>query len=90
MPEGADPEIMSADVTCVAENESLADAAGKMADLDVGALPIRGDDNRLKGILTDRDIVEGAGSGTGPRRGDCRGSADLSEGNRSRSGRMTT
>jgi CBS domain-containing protein len=61
MPEGADPEIMSADVTCVAENESLADAAGKMADLDVGALPIRGDDNRLKGILTDRDIVEGAG-----------------------------
>jgi CBS domain-containing protein len=28
-----------------------------MRDLDVGALPICGDDNRLKGIITDRDIV---------------------------------
>jgi CBS domain-containing protein len=28
-----------------------------MADLDVGSLPICGDDNRLKGMLTDRDIV---------------------------------
>ena len=28
-----------------------------MADLDVGALPICGEDNRLKGMLTDRDIV---------------------------------
>ncbi|WP_324291296.1 CBS domain-containing protein [Paractinoplanes pyxinae] len=28
-----------------------------MADLDVGSLPICGRDNRLKGMLTDRDIV---------------------------------
>ena len=28
-----------------------------MKDLDVGALPICGKDNRLKGMLTDRDIV---------------------------------
>ncbi|GAA3100230.1 CBS-domain-containing membrane protein [Kribbella aluminosa] len=28
----------------------------KMRDLDVGALPICGEDNRLKGMLTDRDI----------------------------------
>jgi CBS domain-containing protein len=28
-----------------------------MAELDVGALPICGEDNRLKGMLTDRDIV---------------------------------
>ena len=55
MPKARD--IMSADVTCVGENESLADAARKMAELDVGALPICGDDNRLKGMLTDRDIV---------------------------------
>ena len=27
------------------------------ADLDVGALPICGEDDRLKGMLTDRDIV---------------------------------
>jgi CBS domain-containing protein len=55
MPKARD--IMTADVTCVGENESLADAARKMAQLDVGALPICGDDNRLKGMLTDRDIV---------------------------------
>jgi CBS domain-containing protein len=28
-----------------------------MRDLDVGSLPICGEDNRLKGMLTDRDIV---------------------------------
>jgi CBS domain-containing protein len=55
MPKARD--IMSADITCIGENESLADAARKMAELDVGALPICGDDNRLKGMLTDRDIV---------------------------------
>ena len=50
-------EIMSPDVTCVGEKESLTEAAKKMADLNVGALPICGEDNRLKGMLTDRDIV---------------------------------
>ncbi|HEU4999165.1 MAG TPA: CBS domain-containing protein [Lapillicoccus sp.] len=50
-------EIMTADATCVGERESLADAAQKMARLDVGSLPICGEDNRLKGMLTDRDIV---------------------------------
>jgi CBS domain-containing protein len=42
---------------CVGENETLVDAAVLMATLDVGALPICGEDNRLKGMLTDRDIV---------------------------------
>jgi CBS domain-containing protein len=50
-------EIMTPDVTCIGEKESLAEAARKMADLDVGSLPICGDDNRLKGMITDRDIV---------------------------------
>jgi CBS domain-containing protein len=50
-------EIMTGGAECVGENESLADAARKMAELDVGALPICGEDNRLKGMLTDRDIV---------------------------------
>jgi CBS domain-containing protein len=50
-------EIMSADAECVGENESIIDAAKKMARLDVGALPICGEDDRLKGMLTDRDIV---------------------------------
>jgi CBS domain-containing protein len=50
-------DIMSGGVECVGENETLVDAARKMRDLDVGALPICGEDNRLKGMLTDRDIV---------------------------------
>jgi len=50
-------EIMTPDVTCIGEKQNLAEAARKMADLDVGSLPICGDDNRLKGMLTDRDIV---------------------------------
>jgi CBS domain-containing protein len=50
-------EIMTPDVTCVGEKETLADAAHKMAELGVGSLPICGEDNRLKGMLTDRDIV---------------------------------
>jgi CBS domain-containing protein len=50
-------EIMTADATCIGERESLADAAQKMAQLDVGSLPICGEDNRLKGMVTDRDIV---------------------------------
>jgi len=50
-------EIMSSNAECVGENETLVDAARKMRDLDVGALPVCGQDNRLKGMVTDRDIV---------------------------------
>lgn len=50
-------EIMTPDVKCIGENETMAQAARLMADLDVGALPICGEDKRLKGMLTDRDIV---------------------------------
>ena len=50
-------DIMTGGAECVGENETLVDAARKMRDLDVGSLPICGEDERLKGILTDRDIV---------------------------------
>ena len=50
-------DIMSSDCTCIGENDSVLDAAKRLADLDVGALPICGEDDRLKGMLTDRDIV---------------------------------
>jgi CBS domain-containing protein len=50
-------DIMTGGAECVGENETALDAARMMADLDVGALPICGEDNRLKGMLTDRDIV---------------------------------
>ena len=50
-------DIMTPDVECVGERETLLDAARKLAELNVGSLPICGDDDRLKGMLTDRDIV---------------------------------
>ncbi|GAB2748721.1 CBS domain-containing protein [Amycolatopsis magusensis] len=50
-------EIMSGGAECVRTSETALDAARKMADLGVGAVPICGEDNRLKGMLTDRDIV---------------------------------
>jgi CBS domain-containing protein len=50
-------EIMTPGAVCIGENETLADAARKMRDLNVGSLPICGEDNRLKGMVTDRDIV---------------------------------
>jgi CBS domain-containing protein len=50
-------DIMSPDCECIGENASVLDAAKKLADLDVGSMPICGEDDRLKGMLTDRDIV---------------------------------
>ena len=50
-------DIMNPSVTCVTEDASLVEAARKMRELGVGALPICGDDDRLVGMLTDRDIV---------------------------------
>jgi CBS domain-containing protein len=50
-------DIMSGGVECVGENDTVLDAAKRLAELNVGAMPICGEDNRLKGMLTDRDIV---------------------------------
>jgi len=50
-------DIMSPNPECIGEDETLVVAAQKLKRLDIGALPICGNDNRLKGMLTDRDIV---------------------------------
>jgi len=50
-------EIMTGDAECAKTTDTLVDAARKMRDREVGALPICGDDDRLEGIITDRDIV---------------------------------
>ncbi|MDQ2700766.1 MAG: CBS domain-containing protein [Actinomycetota bacterium] len=50
-------EIMSQDAQCVGENDTISEAAKQMASLGVGAMPICGEDDRLKGMITDRDIV---------------------------------
>ena len=40
--------IMTPNPECIDGNEKLNDAARRMRDLDVGALPICGEENRLK------------------------------------------
>lgn len=50
-------EIMHEGCECVGENDSVADAAKKLRELDVGSMPICGEDDRLKGMITDRDIA---------------------------------
>jgi CBS domain-containing protein len=50
-------DIMTDGAECARAGETLTDAARKMRDLGVGALPICGDGDRLKGVVTDRDIV---------------------------------
>lgn len=50
-------DLMKAGVRCVEAHETLDRAAQMMRDMNVGALPICGSDDRLKGIITDRDIV---------------------------------
>jgi CBS domain-containing protein len=61
-------EIMHVGAECVRQDETLAAAAAKMGDLHVGALPILDADDRLQGIITDRDIVVRAvGQGLDPQ-----------------------
>jgi CBS domain-containing protein len=50
-------DIMHHGAECIGEDDTVAAAAQKMRDLGVGSLPICGADDRLHGILTDRDIV---------------------------------
>src|ERR1043165_4139676 len=50
-------DVMTSGVECISPETTLREAAQKMKELDVGPLPICGDDDRLAGIITDRDIA---------------------------------
>ena len=50
-------DVMTPDAKCIGEDETVTDAAKKLAEHGFGAMPICGNDDRLKGMLTDRDIV---------------------------------
>src|SRR5688572_11960111 len=50
-------DIMHPGAECIAAHETLDRAAQMMREMGVGALPICGEDDRLQGIITDRDIV---------------------------------
>jgi CBS domain-containing protein len=55
--------LMSRDVATITPGTTMKDAARRMADLDVGALPVS-DKDRLVGMITDRDIaVRGVAQG---------------------------
>ena len=49
-------DCMSRDVQVASPNQSIRDAAKMMARLDAGVLPV-GDNDRLVGVITDRDIA---------------------------------
>jgi len=50
-------DVKTKGAECAQEDKSITDVANRLAELDVGAMPICGSDNRLKGMVTDRDIV---------------------------------
>src|SRR3954447_9777579 len=49
-------ELMTKDVELVQPDDTLQTAAKMMADIDTGALPV-GENDRLFGMITDRDIT---------------------------------
>jgi CBS domain-containing protein len=50
-------EVMTREVECLKSSDSVAEAARRMSELDVGFLPVCRDDGTAVGTLTDRDIV---------------------------------
>jgi CBS domain-containing protein len=50
-------DIMEKNVDFVGTDETVAEAAKKMAKNDVGALPVCNDGRKLHGMITDRDIA---------------------------------
>lgn len=59
-------DLMTRDVSIANPDQTIQQAARNMAIMDVGALPV-GENNRLVGMVTDRDIVlRGIAEGKGP------------------------
>jgi CBS domain-containing protein len=57
---------MTREVTVVSPKQSIAQAAKMMAKADAGSLPV-GEDDRLVGMITDRDIaIRAVAEGKGP------------------------
>lgn len=71
-------DVMTAEVEFLKEDDTLDLAARRMAELDVGSLPVCSSDDRLIGVVTDRDIVvQAVARGKDPA--SCR-AGDLTEG----------
>jgi len=62
-------EVMTRRVECVRPDDTLQTAARRMRDLNVGPLPVCGGDDKLAGVVTDRDItVRAVAEGRDPTR----------------------
>ena len=60
--------LMTSTVECIRPEATLEQAARRMRDLDVGPLPVCGDNDRLVGMVTDRDItVRSVAEGQNPK-----------------------
>ena len=60
-------EVMTKDVRVARPDQTIEEAARQMAELDAGALPV-GENDRLVGMITDRDIaVRAVAKGKGPQ-----------------------
>jgi CBS domain-containing protein len=59
-------DVMTRDVRVASPRQTIREAAQMMAELDAGALPV-GADDRLVGMITDRDIaIRGVAEGKAP------------------------
>jgi CBS domain-containing protein len=59
-------EVMSGEVNIANPRQSIREAAQMMAEIDAGMLPV-GENDRLVGVITDRDItVRAVAAGKGP------------------------
>jgi CBS domain-containing protein len=59
-------EAMTRDVRVASPNQSIREAAQIMAEIDAGVLPV-GENDRLVGMITDRDIaIRAVAEGKGP------------------------
>jgi CBS domain-containing protein len=59
-------DVMSRDVQVASPDQTLRAAAATMKEIDAGILPV-GDNDKLVGMLTDRDIaIRGVAEGKGP------------------------
>lgn len=59
-------EVMTSGIRIARPDQTLRDAAAAMAEYDIGCLPV-GEDDRLIGMITDRDIaLRAVAQGLGP------------------------
>ena len=59
-------DCMTSEVRIASPDQTIKEAAKIMADIDAGVLPV-GENDRLVGIITDRDIaIRGVAEGKGP------------------------